>query len=194
MQSRPLLISMGILALLILPGWLLFYQGDPFVSFQLELNSAGSVLVQWQTRTPNARYELQRSGDVQKWEIIQHFPQQLATQLNWMDTKPFKGINHYRITMIAANSDTFYSSIESIEIMNTADCYLWPQPAKEILHVEVPFTYGTLEIIDASGRTSVKQSLTGYRSEVPIVQLPNGMYFARIKYGNKVWLQRFIKQ
>jgi len=194
MRSRSLYIGIGILALLTLPGWLFLHQPDPFVSFQLELNSAGSVLVQWKTTTPNARYEVLHSSDQQRWEIIQHMPQQLTTQFNWMDSKPFRGINHYRITMISANNDTFYTNIQSIEIMSTTDCYLWPQPAKEILHIEVPFTYGTLEIIDASGRTSVKQSLTGYRSEIPIVQLPSGIYFARIKYGNKVWLQRFIKQ
>ena len=194
MRSPKFIIALGLVALLAFPGWLLFYQSDPIHSFRLELNTSGSVYVQWQTNVANAHFDIQRSKDQKEWSTIQSLPPQLLTQFQFLDAGPLKGINYYRIKLINEKNEVFFSSVTEIELVNTTDCYLWPQPASNVLHVEVPFSYGTVEIIDASGRTSVKRSLTGYRSEIPITQLPNGVYFIRIKNENKVWLQKFIKQ
>ena len=196
MRSRKFFSMFGLISLLIIPGLLNQRQQGPFQSFNLELNSSGSVYVQWKITATyrNVRTEVQRSADLKTWSCIQTISPQLETQFNYLDNNPSKGINYYRITIINQNNETFYSEVKQIELMNTTDCYLWPQPATNILHVEVPFSYGTVEIIDALGRTYQKTSLTGFKSQIPIEQLPKGMYFARIKNGNKTWLQKFIKQ
>ena len=194
MRSHQIFIGFGLIALLVFPGWFLFYQSDPFTWFQLELNTSGSVYVQWKITTTNARFEVQRSHDQKQWTSIHFTSPQLESQYQFLDVSPSKGINYYRIKLVSEKRDTFFSSTKKIELMDATDCYLWPQPATNSLHVEVPFSYGTLEIIDASGRTSVKQSLSGFRSEIRITQLPKGIYFARIKYQDKIWLRRFVKQ
>ena len=152
------------------------------------------MYVQWKANVANARFDIQRSADQKEWTTIKTVNPQIGTQFQFLDPNASKGINYYRIKLINEKNDTFLSSVRKIEWLNTTDCYLWPQPATTVLHVEVPFSYGTVEIIDASGRTSVKRSLSGTRSDIPITQLPRGVYFVRIKNEYKVWLQKFIKQ
>ena len=194
MYSRRFLFVVGFLCLLILPGWLLFREEDPFTSFTLELNTSGSVYIQWKTNTRQVDFEVQRSKDQKNWECIQRFSPQLNTQFTYMDIRPLPSINYYRIRMVNEKEEEFYSQVKSLEIGNKAHCSLWPQPARDVLHIEVPFSHGNLEIIDASGRTSRKQSITASQTEIGISELPKGIYFARIRNGNKVWLKKFEKQ
>ena len=196
MRSRKIFSMLGLMSLLIIPGFMNQKQQDPFLSFNLEFNSSGSVYVQWKTTGvyTNMYTEVQRSSDLKTWSCIHTLSPQLQTQFNYFDINPSNGVNYYRIKLTNESNEIFYSGVRQIELINTSDCYLWPQPATNILHVEVPFSYGTVEIIDALGRTYQRTSLTGFRSQITIEQLPKGIYFARIKNENKVWLQKFIKQ
>ena len=174
---------------------MIYWQSDPINSFTLELNTSGSIYINWKTSTPNrnARFEIERSADQQQWKCIQSIPSQLATQFNFLDAQPAKGKNYYRIKLIDERK-VQYSATRTLEIADEKDCYVWPQPASAVLHLRVSFSYGTLEIIDESGRTAQKRSLTGYLTDIPISQLPAGTYFIRIKNHDKIWLKKFIKQ
>jgi hypothetical protein len=183
-------------SLFVLPGTLKYSQPNPFASFGVELNTSGSVNVRWQmaTETRNVRFEVERSADNKLWMTIEKIPPQLTSQYTYLDGLPLKAVNYYRIKLIKENGYCEYSEVKSIEIANETDCYLWPQPASGILHVRLSFSYGTFEFIDASGRTSKKGTITGFQTEVPIDKLPKGIYFARIKHDNQVWIKKFIKQ
>lgn len=196
MPRRRIFSMLGLVSLFIIPGLLMYSRPDPFQSFNLELNTSGSVYVSWQMSTAirNVRFEVERSADNKVWNTIEKTSPQLTTQYTYLDGLPLKAVNYYRIKLIRENGDCEYSKVKSIEIANGTDCYLWPQPARGILHVRVSISYGTFEIIDASGRTSQKGSITGFHTEVPMDKLPKGVYFARIKHNNQVWIKKFIKQ
>jgi hypothetical protein len=196
MPSRHLYTAICLVSLLAFPASSTFRQTNPFTSFNLELNTSGSVYIYWKTTAglKNVRFEVEKSTDQKYWQTIESTPSQLTTQFTYIDIKPARGNNYYRIKMIDEKEECFFSSVRSIQLADQSECRIWPQPASEVLHIDIPFSYATLEIIDASGRTSQKRSVTASRTEISIKEIPAGIYFIRIKYANKVWLQKFIRQ
>ena len=174
---------------------MIYWQTDPFTSFTLELNTSGSIYINWKTNTPNRNgiFEIERSTDQQHWTRVQSQPAQLATHFSFLDAQPVKGVNYYRIKLVR-ESNVRYSTTHKIEIGDEKECFIWPQPASTVLHLRVSFSYGTFEIIDESGRTAQKRSVTGFVTDIPISQLPAGIYFVRIKNHDKIWLKKFVKQ
>ena len=192
---KKVLARLGLILILLIPGVIMFWQVNPFTSITLELNTSGSIYIQWKTTSAhkNSTFEIERSTDHIKWAVIERITPQLTTQFSFLDGHPEKGINYYRIKLIDSTS-VQYSNIHSLEIGDEKDCYIWPQPASTVLHVRASFSYGTLEIIDASGRTAQKRSVTGFVTDIPVSQLPAGSYFIRIKSHDRIWLKKFIKQ
>jgi len=195
MTAHKFLPHLALISMLVIPGVMMYRQTDPFTSMTLELNTAGSICVQWKTAVPykNSRFEVERTTNQIKWTTVDRVASQATTQYSYLDGNPETGVNYYRIKLIDGPT-AWYSNIQTIEIGDVKDCYIWPQPANQVLHVKVSFSYGTLEIIDASGRTAQKRSVTGFLTNVPTGQLPSGIYFIRIKSHDKVWLKKFVKQ
>ena len=195
MRRHKLLTYVASVSILAISAAMALRQPDPFTSFTIELNTSGSVYIQWKTTADykNAAFEIERSADQRKWISVHSVRPQLNTQFSFLDDDPLNGRNYYRIKL-AAESAVLYSDVRSINIGDETECYIWPQPATDILHIRVSFSYGTLEIIDGSGRTAEKRSITGFRTDVPINHLPSGGYFLRIKTQDKIWIKKFIKQ
>jgi hypothetical protein len=70
----------------------------------------------------------------------------------------------------------------------------YPNPASDILNVEVPYADGTtiLELTDASGRVLLQQRVY-IRNELPVKDLAQGIYFLVVRKGSVQEVIRFMK-
>lgn len=68
---------------------------------------------------------------------------------------------------------------------------VYPNPAKNALHVFVEHE-GTLNIIDVSGKTCKTQEIINKTQEIPIADLPSGLYILKFTYNSKIDYCRLI--
>jgi hypothetical protein len=63
------------------------------------------------------------------------------------------------------------------------------------LHIRTSFVDGSIDIIDASGRILQKKPVSAFTTDIPVGQLPGGVYFVRVKYdNNKHAVEKFVKE
>jgi hypothetical protein len=101
--------------------------------------------------------------------------------------------------MVDADAKFTYSKILAVRFDGNNSLQIFPNPAKDILHVQVTGSNenALLQIIDATGRKVKEQkiSIDGATSvSVDITDLSKGMYHLLFKTNLKTEHQKFVKQ
>lgn len=78
--------------------------------------------------------------------------------------------------------------------MNETKVFIWPNPASDELHVQMPYVKGTMDITDMTGRVIWKNTITSNSEVISIKQLGAGIYVLRIKYNDKTYVEKFVKE
>jgi hypothetical protein len=118
------------------------------------------------------------------------------SQYAYIDVQPLPSINYYRLKMINQNGGYSYSKIVSIRYDKNASITIFPNPAKDVITVQLHMPPGTisLQIIDGMGRKAktmtLKSSGNTVSTAIDISGLTGGQYY--IHAGNE--MLRFIKQ
>lgn len=192
-----LLSRVGLLVLLVMPYNEGHRQHNPFISFDVELNGAGSVNVRWSTfnRAKNVRFEIERSAGQKIWNTISVINSDARVPYNFIDEHPERGINYYRIKQIDNSTQYFLSAVKEIYVNKPGRISVWPNPAKDVIHIGTSFTDGTIDIIDVSGQILHKRPVSAFVTDVSLGQLPGGIYFVRVRYDkNKQAVEKFVKE
>lgn len=84
----------------------------------------------------------------------------------------------------------------------TGEAFVYPNPSQDQIYVQIPDNLTgitQLTVFDLTGREvySMERCLDEYdfrKTQIPVVDLPNGTYILRISNGNEVVNARFTKQ
>lgn len=80
----------------------------------------------------------------------------------------------------------------SLDEMKPTTIAVFPNPAKTALNIVLPSDENTqIEIVNSRGQTIIK---TQNKTSVDISNLPDGLYFIKIRQGQHHFAQKFIKQ
>ncbi|HRG91119.1 MAG TPA: T9SS type A sorting domain-containing protein, partial [Chitinophagales bacterium] len=105
---------------------------------------------------------------------------------------------NYLVTITDNNGCTAASGVNVVEsgIENTgssAGFRLWPNPAKNQLHVTLTTTNTTtLDIKNVLGQIVVSANVTSQQSTIDVSQLVNGIYLAEVKQSGKKLVKQFV--
>lgn len=172
-------------------------------NFTMDLNArvAGktTVILDWTTILPEKDqylYTAEHSTDMVDWHDIstvmgEHNPAK-TSHYTVVHQTPVSGINHYRIRRLDAAGVTSYSPIRTLELdiapEETVDIY--PNPTSHVLVIKNVKAYDadvSIQLINTAGDVLhtlvIPQSTLSYE-EVPVENLPSGLYMVRVRFSN----------
>ena len=169
------------------------------MDLSVEVSGKTNVAVSWTTALPETSqylYTVEHSADMQTWDaVLTVMGQHDATKPNHyslMHQTPFSGINYYRIKRLDVADMTAYSEIRSIDlaVALTESVDIYPNPAYKFLVIKNVKAYDadiTVQIVNTAGAVLhtlvIPQGATHYE-ELPVGDLPSGLYMARVRFGN----------
>ncbi|MFN7912949.1 MAG: T9SS type A sorting domain-containing protein [Bacteroidota bacterium] len=85
-----------------------------------------------------------------------------------------------------------YASAVGNKELQIADYKLqiYPNPAKDLLYVEVSHASTPLSVTNALGQLIIEEELVQNKKEIDISKLPNGVYFLKVKNKNGIEINR----
>lgn len=144
-----------------------------------------------------ASFDVERSSDGSTFTTIGTVAGEGANgQYAFIDAQPLPSINYYRLKMIDHNSGYSYSKVVPIRYDNKASITIFPNPAKEVVTVQLQMPTGavSLKIIDGMGHlvktVSLKSSGSVLSTVIDINGLAAGQYYIHV--GSEII--SFIKQ
>lgn len=169
------------------------------------VDNSTSVLLQWQTTREQfmTGFQIERSTDGKKFETIGSTAvnngYNLVNNYSFADLHPLHVKSFYRLKIKDQDGSFTYSRIIALRREdNTQGLQVYPNPAKNILYVEVDaHETVTLQISDATGHILHQQNKTfngNTAFSMSIQTLPAGSYYLIIKGKNTQKIRQFLKQ
>jgi hypothetical protein len=151
------------------------------------------VALRWSAEhdDPNGSFTVQRSQNGQAFESLQQVPVKKNTGLceyDFADQAPLPGSSYYRLS-VQERDHVYYSKIVSVKNEQPALVLkkLYPIPAEKWLHLEVMADKAqkvTIDVINSNGIAIQKYARAmvagNNRFNLPVQQLPGGLYFIRM--------------
>ncbi|MEP7319158.1 MAG: T9SS type A sorting domain-containing protein, partial [Panacibacter sp.] len=106
------------------------------------------------------------------------------------------GQNYYRLKQVDLDGASSYSAIVSVDVLTQQTLKLYPNPVKDLLHVEGlnPDVTTTLSIVNSAGKVLYQFTTTGRSYNYNLQHLPAGTYYLRIAGSDKkTTTLKFIK-
>ncbi len=173
-----------------------------------EARAEGSqVRLNWTTAVEysSAHFEVERGGSDGRFESIGRvvalgYARQ-EHQYEFVDTAPWPGLNYYRLRLSDADGAFSYSPIRQVHVLySSSKLRVFPSPARDFLHVVVaaPMPERTVvrwRILDVPGRSWSEGIVTdGIDWEIPVRELPAGIYWLQCDLGRERLVQPFFIQ
>lgn len=168
------------------------------VNFSATKTGPTVVLISWTTHPEATAYAyiIQHSIDMHSWKNLETIMgKQDASnpnQYSYLHETPVNGKNFYRIRRVSSAGQEAFSEIRAMEVSFSFldGVLIAPNPVGKSLHIMNVMQYETDVIIDISATNgAVLYSITIPSGEMleeylPVVDLPSGIYFTRIRFGN----------
>ncbi len=172
---------------------------------QKEANN--TVNLQWSApaETDSISYEIERSIDGITFSSVGQLssgstPDSLQ-QYVLNDSKPFQGVNYYRLKQTAKDDRVIYSKVVSVVLDKTGVQYvLYPNPAKykTTLRILATMKQANVRLIDALGRKVFLKSYDilniGREIQIPLTGLSSGVYFLTLDSDTGVSSRKILVQ
>lgn len=174
-------------------------------SFSAELQTDKQVSLTWTVsqQINNKGYYVEHSQDGTKWEQLGFIPNsgndQEEVSYSYTHSSPASGENFYRIQQVDYNGSANYSATKTIQVENTSHFRLWPNPAKDLIHITAAgnqnMNNSHLRIIDRSGRQIIQNTLAASDGTINISSMSTGIYFVQVQLADgEIYNQKLIKQ
>ena len=162
-----------------------------------------SAKLNWTTASElnNFGYEVQRSFDGKEWKKIGFVAgssdSQATLQYDFVDPRPFNGVNYYRIRQMDYDGQFTTSPVRSVRVASTDnDLVIYPVPTSSFIKIkmdlyqeeDLPF-----EIIDARG-TVVKTGTFVANNQLDVSGFPSGIYRLVLNVNGKIITGSFYRE
>jgi len=159
-----------------------------------------TALVKWTTATEinSKNFEVQRSIDGSNFATVGTIAAKgFASDYNFVDEKPFTGVNYYRLKQVDNDGKFALSTVKSVKFDtdNKFMVNIYPNPATDILNVRL--TNGEakqINILNTLGKIVYSTNVTTIgATQLPIKNLSAGTYFVEIVSNENRVVEKFIK-
>ncbi len=103
-----------------------------------------SIQLHWQTASEynSAYFELEKSKDLDQWEIVGKIPGQQHTQITqqyaYEDLLPYPGLNYYRLRQVDLDGSFEWSKVITASLKNQVPSFsIYPNPTREQLTLQM---------------------------------------------------------
>jgi hypothetical protein len=123
-----------------------------------------------------------------------------SNSYRFIDAKPSKGTNYYRLRSIDNDNAFKFSAIKSVKNLGTPELAINPNPVAETMKIALEAEYAekaNVIITDLSGRRVYKgpvQVIAGSNQiNIPVQQLSKGTYLVMIQLNNETLVKKITK-
>jgi hypothetical protein len=175
------------------------------LNFTGELKGDGSTLLNWITGSEKntSVFEVQKSSDGNSFITIGTVPAHVnssgSLNYTYTDVKSFAGSNYYRLKMVDLNGSSSYSNVVSL-FTYTEQITVYPNPANNVLHINIPAPQDTLSqiaIINNLGIEVLSESVKLNKGvniiNLDISHLSSAMYFMTFSGIENATVVKLIK-
>jgi hypothetical protein len=142
------------------------------------------------------KYTVEFSADATNFTTIENVAANNVTGYAALHTSPVKGVNYYRLKVVEANGNYYYSAIRKVNFADNGAITVYPIPAKNTVSITLPTTLTgktiTATIVNAKGAVVATQQIaTASQTEaIDVSNLASGMYYIRIVSGKQVTVKQ----
>ena len=159
------------------------------------------VLLQWQTATEtnNAFFSVQKSNNGKDWQNMATVKgsgnSSTIKTYNTTDSKPFNGINYYRIKQTDNNGSYTFSQIKQVTINDKQQTInIYPNPAKDVVYINC-VGMKVIKIIDQLGQVIQQMNnITTEHQTINTKQFAKGVYAVVVETANGVVTKKMVKE
>jgi hypothetical protein len=151
--------------------------------------SGNDVHVSWTTQmeTNSDRFEIERSQDGVKWELIGTVAAKgnssIVSDYSFNDNAPLSGINYYRLKMVNIDNSYNYSDIKIVRTIAVSKISFFPNPAQSFVNVSLVQSENetSIQLLNISGQILQTQKVSGATTVTfNVEQYARGMYVLRV--------------
>lgn len=162
------------------------------------------IVLNWVTASEvnNSGFRIERSVDLKSWSSITFVTGNgtsvMSHSYSFSDRDVKENVQYYyRLVQVDFDGTSYLSFVESAKLNNLLSnsvVTLYPNPATDFLKVNflVDVSKVNLEIYDVSGNLKWMGEAEGNYAEVPLSQLPSGVYTISFLINGKKVSQQFV--
>ncbi|MEP6725282.1 MAG: S8 family serine peptidase, partial [Bacteroidota bacterium] len=102
------------------------------------------------------------------------------------DRLPEKGINYYRIRQTAIDGRTSYSKTMQVNVSETADFILWPNPATTTVNIQNRQPMSRVQCYNSNGQLMYDAKIAANQYSLPVQLWAAGMYTLKITANGNI--------
>lgn len=157
------------------------------------------VYLNWEATASSElkKYVVERSPDGVQWkyqtDIMAKSGNQIANY-SWIDHRPIKGLNYYRLKQIEYDEKFTYSKIVNIQIGEkvATSFSIFPNPAKDLVRVKSPNDQVTeIQLFNAQGRLVLHEKFVKEKV-IEVHHLATGIYYLKLKSETMERVEKLI--
>jgi len=158
-----------------------------------------TALVQFSTasETNNDCFTIERSADGRSFDAIGEIKgagnSSREISYTYIDEKPLKGINYYRIKQTDYDGKFSYSEIRSLRFSGVGTISLTPRTTEGRLDIRTELEDYTLAVYNTAGQEVKRFPAMSLDQSISIDELMSGIYFVRVSSGSEVETIRVVK-
>lgn len=185
----------------------LFSPGLPVRLLSFDAVKQGSYAkLSWRTaeEVNNREFIIERSGDGINYAEIARLPAaggaSTVTDYDWLDTKPLKGRNYYRLKQVDNDNRSHLSRIASVLFNKNSLIAVYPNPATGFIEIAPDLAGTTLvsvQLLDVNGKVVKTQSETTGPGQIIKMNLENiskGLYILKLSYNGTIGTEKLVIQ
>jgi hypothetical protein len=172
---------------------------DSLLRFNAVAVNNKMALLTWRTSTGGDTREfiIQRSTPNSAWLTLDSVAVKSkdsgTARYRYVDPSPQRGINDYRLMLINDNGSSSLSSVQQVRIKGPRNLALFPNPARSnLLLIADPGITGVISLYTESGQLVRQQYMSGTELNLPLTNLPAGVYHLVIKESDGTVEDRHI--
>lgn len=119
----------------------------------------------------------------------------------WIDQKPLKGINFYRLKSVSKDGSSTYSQVISFRFDEVVSVSVFPNPMTnqlQLTYQEVGSKSLKVQLVDVAGQLVYQQNWETADAVTPLIintaPLPVGVYWLQINDGARQWSEKVVKR
>ncbi len=179
----------------------------PVTMLNFDAKRAGKVNnLTWTTSQEinTSKFQVERSTDGQNFTLIGAVNAAgnatTANNYRFIDNKPSKGTNYYRIRSVDNDNSFKFSSIKSVKNLGTAELAINPNPVAETMKIALEAEYtekANIIITELSGKRVYNSSIQVIAGanlvSIPVQQLSKGTYLVMVQLNNETLVKKITK-